>query len=242
MTQLLVSVRSAAEAEAALAGGASLIDVKEPARGSLGRASDAVIAAVLRQVAGRCTVSAALGELGQHPRVASTRGLAFVKWGLSGLAKHSDWRRRWEALFRRTEKAIAPCRLVTVAYADWPLCDAPPLAELTAFVCGRPGSVLLVDTFHKQAGQTLLDWMSAERIADLCQSCKKCNVQVALAGSLGRREVEALLLVRPSWFAVRGAVCSGRDRAASVQQAKVSEFADLLAGVVTSANLEDSWR
>ena len=36
MTRLLVSVRSAAEALAALAGDADLIDVKEPAGGSLG--------------------------------------------------------------------------------------------------------------------------------------------------------------------------------------------------------------
>ena len=63
MTALLVSVRSAAEAEAALAGGAALIDVKEPARGALGRADDAVIADVVRAVAGRAPVSAALGEL-----------------------------------------------------------------------------------------------------------------------------------------------------------------------------------
>ena len=34
---LLVSVRSAAEAATALAGGADLIDVKEPSRGPLGR-------------------------------------------------------------------------------------------------------------------------------------------------------------------------------------------------------------
>ena len=38
---LLVSVRSGAEAEAALAGGADLIDVKEPTRGALGRADGA---------------------------------------------------------------------------------------------------------------------------------------------------------------------------------------------------------
>ena len=53
MTRLLVSVRSAAEAEAALSGGASVIDVKEPTRGALGRADDAVIADVVRSPAGR---------------------------------------------------------------------------------------------------------------------------------------------------------------------------------------------
>ena len=67
MTRLLVSVRSAAEAEAALAGGAAVIDVKEPARGALGRADDAVIADVVRAVAGRAPVSAALGELRDRP-------------------------------------------------------------------------------------------------------------------------------------------------------------------------------
>jgi uncharacterized protein (UPF0264 family) len=77
---LLVSVRSAAEAEAALAGGAALIDVKEPARGSLGRADEAVIRAVLGAVAGRRPVSAALGELaekkGTSPRSQALLGNA----------------------------------------------------------------------------------------------------------------------------------------------------------------------
>src|SRR5690242_18461623 len=63
LMKLLVSVRSAAEAQAALTGGASLIDVKEPARGSLGRADAATLTDVLRMVAGRRPVSAALGEL-----------------------------------------------------------------------------------------------------------------------------------------------------------------------------------
>ena len=67
MTRLLVSVRSAAEAEAALTGGASVIDVKEPTRGALGRADDGAIADVVAAVAGRAPVSAALGELRDRP-------------------------------------------------------------------------------------------------------------------------------------------------------------------------------
>src|SRR6266496_2650971 len=60
---LLVSVRSVAEALTALAGGADVIDVKEPSRGSLGAADDDTISAVVRAVNGRAPVSAALGEL-----------------------------------------------------------------------------------------------------------------------------------------------------------------------------------
>src|SRR5262245_44632800 len=81
---LLVSVRSAEEAEAALAGSADLIDVKEPSRGSLGRADEATIAAVMRAVGGRRPVSAALGELRDDPSPCSIPGLTYVKWGLAG--------------------------------------------------------------------------------------------------------------------------------------------------------------
>ena len=48
--RLLVSVRSAAEAVAALDGAAHIVDAKEPARGPLGAVEPAVLAAILDQV------------------------------------------------------------------------------------------------------------------------------------------------------------------------------------------------
>ena len=48
--RLLVSVRSPGEARAAIEGGADILDVKEPIRGSLGMADSEVIAAIARQV------------------------------------------------------------------------------------------------------------------------------------------------------------------------------------------------
>ena len=60
---LLVSVRNAAEATEALAGGASIIDVKEPSRGPLGRADADVTAAIAEAVAGRAPLTVACGEL-----------------------------------------------------------------------------------------------------------------------------------------------------------------------------------
>src|SRR3954462_13918444 len=88
--QLLVSVRDAAEAVVALAGGAGLIDVKEPVRGPLGRADAATMAAVVHVVGGRVPISAALGELRECPLAGLAaqlpRGISLVKWGLAGLA------------------------------------------------------------------------------------------------------------------------------------------------------------
>ena len=56
-TGLLVSVRSADEVAAALAGGADLIDVKEPSKGSLAPAEAEVVAAVIEAVGGKVPVN-----------------------------------------------------------------------------------------------------------------------------------------------------------------------------------------
>jgi len=86
--QLLVSVRSAAEALDALEGGAGLIDVKEPSRGPLGAADYEVIEEVVRVVGGRCPVSAALGELRDWSEGSPFPvGVQYVKWGLAGFVE-----------------------------------------------------------------------------------------------------------------------------------------------------------
>ena len=68
--RLLVSVRSAEEVAAALAGGADIIDAKEPARGSLG----AVTATVLSAIAARTPRPGAGLEL-----IASSGGFAYSR-------------------------------------------------------------------------------------------------------------------------------------------------------------------
>lgn len=226
--QLLVSVRSPEEALAALAGGAALIDVKEPSRGSLGRADDRVIHAVARAIAGRRPVSAAVGEWidgGEIPDV----DLAYVKWGLAGCRRNERWQREWRRLLDRPSSP----RPVLVAYADWECARAPSVEEVFALACDHAGSVLLIDTHCKDAGPgkrrpTLLDWLPAGAIEDLCAQAREAKVKVALAGSLGVHEIRMLLPSRPAWFAVRGAACVAGDRQAVVQAEKVRELVELL--------------
>src|SRR5262245_51990310 len=118
--RLLVSVRDAAEAEAALAGGADLIDVKEPSRGALGRADAVVIADIVRAVGGKAIVSAALGELRECPIVGVAaelpEGIHYLKWGLAGLLRQQWARDLWLA---GTFVAHRCRKVVPVAYADW---------------------------------------------------------------------------------------------------------------------------
>jgi uncharacterized protein (UPF0264 family) len=231
-TQLLVSVRCAAEAEAALKGGAHVIDIKEPLRGPLGRADDAVITAVLARVGGRRPVSAAMGELADQAEATPypPAGLTFVKWGL---AKAADWRRRLAGLELHLGEAARGCRVVAVAYADWEAAGAPPVEDVVAFVRQRPGGVLLLDTFQKPRpdadAPSLLDLIPLRQLTALCAGCREGGVRVALAGSLKAPQIRALKPTRPDWFAVRGAVCDNDLREAAVSAARVRALVELLA-------------
>jgi uncharacterized protein (UPF0264 family) len=225
---LLVSVRSAVEAEAALEGGAALIDVKEPARGSLGRPDEATVAAVLRCVAGRRPVSAALGELRETPEPLPVRGLSFAKWGLAGCAQNPHWRRDLEAARRLLEEQGQGCRAVVAAYADWVRAQAPSPKEVCELACRQRWAVLLLDTWRKD-GSTLLDWMAVSEIAELCGCCRAAGVRVALAGSLDRPQMHALRAVGPSWFAVRRAVCVEGRREGPLDPGAVRRLSQALA-------------
>jgi uncharacterized protein (UPF0264 family) len=225
---LLVSVRSPGEAEAALAGGADLIDVKEPQRGSLGRADDATVKAVLEQVAGRRPVSAALGELLSSPEPPTVTGLSYAKWGLAGsVAGAGDWRRALREASERLRQADPGCRLVVAAYADWRRAASPAPEEVRIAVAEEGWGTLLVDTWDKD-GSTLLDWMPLEEVEWLCRGCRAGGVRVALAGSLGVAEIEALRRAEPDWFAVRGAACRG-GRTGTIDAGAVRRLVGLLA-------------
>jgi uncharacterized protein (UPF0264 family) len=220
MSGLLVSVRSATEAQAALEGGATLIDVKEPARGAMGRADEGVLAAVLASVAGRAPVSAAMGELLVHQPVAPRRELAFAKWGMHGANLHN-----WRQAFLRLRDFHA-CAVVPCAYAEETDVHTPLVEEVAAFAAEHRFPVLLVDTFHKD-GRTLLDHLRLEQLARIAERCRDGGVKLALAGSLNADAIETLLPLRPAWFAVRGAACAG-GRNGTVQTARVKMLAELM--------------
>lgn len=229
--QLIVSVRNAAEAEAAVAGGADLIDVKEPERGSLGPAEKGVLADVVAAVAGRRPVSAALGELldsfWKEPSVVPH--LAYAKWGLAGFQRHIPlfWRAELDFAVRRLAEVSPGCQAVAVAYADWQRAQAPSPDDVLTLAAKLRLGAFLIDTWKKD-GSTALDWLTLEEIKQLRVRCRAAGVPIALAGSLGPTEIQKLLPLRPNWFAVRGAVCQGRRRGGVLDEGKVRGLVELL--------------
>ncbi len=89
MTLFLASVTGAEEAQVALAHGADIVDLKDPAKGALGALSEETVQAAVAGIAGKRPVSAVIGDLpmqveaivGAASAMADT-GVDFIKVGL----------------------------------------------------------------------------------------------------------------------------------------------------------------
>lgn len=225
---LLVSVRDDVEAQAALAGGADIIDIKDPSRGPLGMADPDVLAAVLARCADRRPVSAALGEWRDHPDVAAViaavlrahPALRYVKLGLSGAP--ADWPRLLAA-------AIAPHRdrFIAVAYADHTRAAAPPLQQVLDWAIQERVAGLLIDTAVKD-GRGLFHWIPQDQWPPLLAISHRAGLPLAMAGSLDESAVTQACTLHPAIIAVRGLACSDRDRNAAVQASRVARLVQLM--------------
>src|SRR5262249_41049785 len=175
---------------------------------------------VVRTVAGRLKVTAAVGELREENPPPPVAGLTWLKWGLAGAARDGfDWR----SALRRLRRTLAEPGLVAVAYGDWERAAAPPVDEVCALACADGFPVLLLDTWQKD-GSTLVDWVSRHVLQDVCARCAVAGVRVALAGSLGPAQWAKLLPFEPWFFAVRGAACEGGVREGRVDPRRVRQL------------------
>ena len=227
-TGLLISVRDGQEAETALAGGAQLVDVKEPARGSLGAATPAMWREVLQRCRGQVPISAALGELrearGRAP-LDALAGFDFAKIGLAGCGPDCRWRERWAELVRRLPRRVTP---VAVVYADWSACSAPD-PEAVIDQAARTGcGAVLFDTRGKRQGD-LLDHLSLVQLSPLVARVRRHGMRLVLAGSLAPGSMAAALALRPDYVAVRGAACRG-GRTGRIDLQRVRALRELVCG------------
>src|SRR5579871_6662348 len=93
--RLLVSARNAVEAAAALAGGADIVDAKEPSAGALGAVTIDALRGIISTVDAARPVSAAVGDAADAAALArdvsarAVERVAFVKIGFAGIADAS---------------------------------------------------------------------------------------------------------------------------------------------------------
>jgi uncharacterized protein (UPF0264 family) len=226
--KLLVSVVDVGEARAAAAAGADIVDVKNPAEGSLGAPSPAVIAAVRAAVPSELPVSAAIGDMPNLPGTAALAalggalsGATFVKVGLWGVSTEDDA----VDLLRAVRDGVADVSdtvVVAGAYADARRVPHAPLApdRLPRVARAAGVGVCLLDTAVKD-GRGLFDWLAHDTLTSLVAEAHAAGLQVALAGGLRAEDLPLVRDTAADIAGVRSAACADGSRSAPLDAARV---------------------
>jgi hypothetical protein len=211
--KLLVSVMDAAEAAAALEGGADIIDAKDPHRGALGAVTPATLSAIYERVYRARPISAALGDAADeaaieaHARTFATAGALFVKVGFAGITNRDRIAALVEAAQRGAQAGDKRCGVVTVAYADAgddAIC-AWTLVEIAAR--GHAEGVLL-DTINKN-GPGVRRIMPHDALTSWVERAHDAGLVVAVAGRLTVEDLPHVAETGADIARVRGAACEG---------------------------------
>ena len=237
MTLFLTSVRDATEAEIALAAGADIVDLKEPASGALGAVDAAASAAILSALRGRVATSATIGDLPMQPALIKSAVLERASFGVDyvkiGLFPDGDP----EACLDALSAVTASIELILVCFADRPLAFD---AVAAAARIGAAG--IMLDTAGKGSG-SLLDHLTAGELARFVAEGKAQGLTVGLAGSLQAAQIPGLLDLEPDVLGFRGALCRGartdrldREAASAIRalipQNQIGPNSDASSGVV----------
>jgi FolB domain-containing protein len=222
MTLMLASVTNPAEAEAVRAGGADIIDLKDPAKGALGVLDAAVAADIVRSVGKRRPVSAAAGAALGAPWVLvdavaamAATGVDYIKVGFSSGKAGAD-------CVRALGPHASNTKLVGVLFAD----GAPDL-DMLALMANNGFAGAMLDTAKKGAGR-LLDHMDVAALDRFIDRCRENGLTSGLAGSLEPPDVPRLLPLQPNYLGFRGSLCQGRAREAAIDAASVRMIRDLI--------------
>ena len=226
--RLLVSVRDSGEAMAALAGGADIIDAKEPTLGPLAPVSPSALQSICAVVPLAMPLSVALGDAEPAELGALVAAVASLK--------------RRQALYfkaalvstsaREAAAAIAgavrwlearPDRpaLIVARYVD-AAADAEDLADWVDACAASSARGLLLDTSRKR-GVGLLASVGVPALSALRRRAARRGIWLALAGGITIDDLERLGEIRPHVVGVRGAACDG-PRTGTLSRARVERL------------------
>jgi uncharacterized protein (UPF0264 family) len=208
------------EARTALAGGADILDVKNPKEGSLGANFPWAIRAVVDLAGGRVPVSATIGDLDYKPGTASLAALGaaisgadYVKAGLLGVKTQSQAEEMLEGIVKAVKDFDSCKKVVAAGYSDYARagCVSPMLLPAAAAKAGA--DLVMVDTAIKD-GRSTFEFMSEQELKDFISLGHREGLEVALAGTIGFEHLKMLKMLNPDIIGVRGIVCGGDRRSA----------------------------
>jgi (5-formylfuran-3-yl)methyl phosphate synthase len=224
MTGMLASVNSLSEAKLVLAENVDIIDLKEPALGSLGSLAPALVKQIVADINGKCPISATIGDLPMQPdlifnavkQMAGT-GVNYVKIGFFASENKAQ-------VIDILAELAHHINLIAVLFAD----TNPDLSLIDKLKTAGFHGVML-DTQNKKIG-SLTGVMAQADIQRFVELVKSRDLICGLAGSLTINDIPILQAYQPDYLGFRGALCNQNERAGRINIQSVQAIKHAIVG------------
>jgi (5-formylfuran-3-yl)methyl phosphate synthase len=206
MTGMLASVNSLEEAKLVMAENVDIIDLKDPALGSLGKLDFDLAKEIIKVINGKRPVSATIGDLPMQPELIfnavksmAETGVNYIKIGLSPDGNQ-------EHVIKKLAPLTSNINLIAVLFAD----TNPDFYIINKLIAAGFKGIML-DTQDKTKG-SLTEIMAGNEIEHFVNLVKATDTICGLAGSLRLEDIPLLLPYQPDYLGFRGALCDHNDR------------------------------
>ena len=216
--KLLISPTNEKEALQAIAGGADIIDVKNPKEGALGANYPWVIKGIKGITPKNIEVSCTLGEVPNLPGSislaalgAASLGVNYIKVGLDGFRTPQQAAFLLENVNRAAKECNPKIKVVATGYADAERIGAIDPLLIPKIAHKAQVDVAMLDTSVKD-GKNLFDFQSKAQLKKFVTSTHAFGLKTALAGSLRKKDLPVVYGLGADIAGLRGAACTNSDR------------------------------
>jgi uncharacterized protein (UPF0264 family) len=233
--KLLISPQNAQEAAEAIAGGADIIDVKNPNEGPLGANFPWVIKQIKDQTPKGMEVSCTIGEAPSIPASialaaygAASLGVDYVKVGLFGTKTLQEAISLLSSVTRAVKDCNPKIKVVAAGYADFQRAESIESLLVPEAAFKAKADFAMIDTAVKD-GKNLFDFLSTEQLLGFVGLSHEYGLGAALAGSLRKQDLPIVYNLGADIAGLRGAACTNSNRVTGhISKDKVRELAEIV--------------
>ena len=235
LLKLLVSPVDVGEALEAVAGGADIIDVKNPKEGALGASFPWVIRRIREVTPKRLEVSCTLGDLPNLPGSAAlaalgaaATGVDYIKCSLYGVRTHAEAVYLIKNVVKAAKDHNSAIKIAATGFADADAIGSVNPLLIPQVTQEAGADIAMLDTAVKD-GKNLLNFLKPDQLKAFVDQAHSMGLKAALAGSLKKENLPTLCALGVDIIGVRGAACTGGDRVnGRIKKEKVHELVQII--------------
>jgi uncharacterized protein (UPF0264 family) len=233
--KLLISPKNETEAVEAIAGGADIIDVKNPQEGPLGANFPWIIRQIRQVTPANIEVSCTLGEAPNRPGSmalaslgAATTGVNYVKAGLYGSKTLEEAVYLMRNVTKAAKEYNPSIKVVVSGYADAARVSTVDPLLVPKIAREAQADIAMLDTAIKD-GKNLFTFLTKPQLQRFVDAAHSYGLKAALAGSLQKEDLAEVYALGADVAGLRGAACNLSDRVnGQITREKVHELVEIV--------------